>query len=134
MKARVIIRTPAGQAKKAESNLRKLLIGQNKFNSVDTYVSHNDDEVAWEVEGDPRTVIKLTQNITKFDWMMSSILKNKHIKKMYTSKLSANELEALDNMLLRQTEVQVIKEAIAEELVEANKTFWQRIKERWTKQ
>ena len=107
------------------------MIGNNKFRTLETFISPGDDEVAWEVEGDPRCVIKMKNNIAKFDMMMGWALKSKMVRKMAMSNLSNDELQALDDMLMRQTTIEIIHEATAEELVEANKSFWQRIKDKW---
>lgn len=133
MKAKIIIKTPTGQAVKAESNLRKLLIGQNKFDKTQTYVNEEENQIAWEVEGDARNVMKLLTNVNKFDVMMSQLLNSKFIRKAAMSRYSKAEIEALDDMLLNQTKIEIIKEATAAELVEVNKTFWQRIKDQWIK-
>jgi hypothetical protein len=54
----------------------------------------------------------------------------KGIKDLANSK---EDIEELEKMLKEGTEIKVIKEATAEELIEGNKSLWDNIKEKFKK-
>jgi|26BtaG_2_1085354.scaffolds.fasta_scaffold15743_3 hypothetical protein len=131
MEVKIIIRTPKGQAKGMEWKLRKVLLG--KIKPKEMYVSKDDNELVWVVDAPSRRVTKIIRNVSFFDVTIRNIFENKALKKTLWKKLSAKDLKELEGMLKQQTEVEVIKNATAEEIVDEGKTWWQRLKEKFQK-
>ena len=128
---KIRITTPKGHATRANKNLQPFLIGsKKKLVRFDTYVNEDDNELYWEIETELRRALKITRNVGMYKEMIQAVMGNKKVKKMIKDEAQKEELE---NMLSNQTEITIIKEADANELVEANKTFWQRIKESFHK-
>ena len=130
MKTKIKITTPKGQAKGTEKKIRKFIIGFKKV-KIDTYVNEDDNELYWEIEGKVKDIMKINRNVFYFTEMVKGVLDSKMVKKTLRKKLKKEDEEQLKDMLLNQTSCEIIKEATAEELVEENKTFWQRMKERF---
>jgi hypothetical protein len=131
MKIKLEIRTPIGQAKKSAARLRPFIIGLHKVN-IDQYVSQDDGTIYWEIDGSIRDILKIQRNATMFGTMMSTLLTNKVVHGAM-GRLSKDDAKQLNDMLLNQTKVTVIREATAQEIVEENKTFWQRVKDTFSK-
>lgn len=129
MKLKVVIRTPPGEARGVEGNLRRIMGAGKKFSSFTSSISPVEDAVAWEVEGDARNVMGLLKNINRFDYVIQQVMGSKKVRKV--AKLSEKDLEALNDMLRNHTTIEVIKEATAQEIVDLNKTFWQKLKEKF---
>ncbi len=77
--------------------------------------------------------MKVQRNLFLFDKMIKGLLDNKLMKKTMRSKLDAKGEKELTDMLKNHTEINIIKRATAEELVEEGKTWWQRTKEKFRK-
>lgn len=126
-----MIRTPPGQATKVSKLLKHFIIGFTKA-KCDTLVSPNDDMIIWVVDGN----IKQTMNINRNVNMYAQVVKvacNTWVVKREIKKLSPADKEYFEDMIFNQTSVEIIKEATAQEIVEANKTWWQHIKETFNK-
>ena len=132
MKTKIIIKTPAGQAAGTMKKIKPLIIGFKKV-KIETYVNDNDDEMVWDIEGSVRDIISINKNVSMFDSLIKTIFNNKMVQKKAAKHLTEEDQKKLKDMLLNQTTCEVIKEATAQELVEANKTRWQRMKETFTK-
>jgi|TARA_Y100000310_G_C20369082_1_gene662670 hypothetical protein len=133
MKIRVQITTPKGQARKAQKKLKYFIIGSRKA-KIETYVNKEDNELVWEVEGSVKQIMKIQYNVNKFDLMMGMALNNKYVRKKINNHLSKEEVSELDEMLLKQTTCKIIKEATANELVEKDKTWIERVKDNFRKE
>jgi hypothetical protein len=132
MKIRIMITTPKGQAKDTDKRIRPFLIGFNRV-KVDTYINKEDNKMFWEVEGDIRPVMKVQNNVARFDVFLNMLLTNKMVSGQ-VKKMKKEDREELLKMLKEQTTCELIKEATAEEIVESNKTFIQKIKETFIQQ
>ena len=132
MKTKIIIKTPQGNALGTQKKIKPLIIGFKKV-KIDTYVNKEDDEMVWDVEGSVRDIININRNVARFDSLIKNIFNNRMVKKKTAKHLTEEDQEKLKDMLLNQTSCEVIKEATAQELVEADKTWWQRMKETFTK-
>ena len=53
MKKKIRIKTPKGEATKAQKNIRRFIFGMKKV-KVETYVNKEDSEMFWDVEGSVR--------------------------------------------------------------------------------
>lgn len=132
MKIKIRIRTPKGQAAGTEGKIKPLIIGLKKV-KVDTYVSPDDNEIIWDIEGSYRNVMKIQRNASMFDIFISRLLNTKMLKKTLRKQLSKEDEEQLKDMLLNHTSCEIIKTATAEEIVEGSKTMWEKVKETFTK-
>ena len=131
MKIKIRIRTPKGQARKAEKRLRPWLLGLKSRHA--TYVNEEDNELYWEVEDNVRKCLKIQRNVNLYEQVVKTVLDNKAVKKTLRGKLSDEQEADLKDMLMNQTKVDVLKEASAKEIVDFDKTFWERVKERFNK-
>jgi len=132
MEIKISVKTPKGQALGLEKKFRPFIIGSKK-KLVNTYVSPDEDEVIWDVEGTVREILKIQNNLARFDQFVRGAMDNKLMRKTMQKTLSKQDAKDLEEMIMNQTEVSTIKRATAEELVEANKTWWQRTKEKFRK-
>jgi len=132
MEIKISVKTPKGQALGLEKKFRPFIIGSKK-KLLNTWVSPDDDEVIWDVEGSVREILKIQNNLARFDQFVRGAMDNKLMRKTMQKTLSKQDAKDLEEMIMNQTDVSTIKRATAEELVEAGKTWWQRTKEKFTK-
>lgn len=112
------------------------IIGRKKTKSkllVDTYISPEDDELVWDVECSIRDMLRIQKNVVRFDMFMQGALDNKLMKKTMRKKLSKEDEKTLSEMLLNQTSIKVVSQATQEEIDESNKTWWDKVKEKFNK-
>jgi len=129
MEVKIQIKTPKGYATKIEKQLRPWLIGFNKPKEI--YVNKANSKLYWVMDSSVRRCMKIQRNVTMYESMINRIMGSKKVRKM--AKLNEEQTKELDNMLLNQTEIKIIKKATADEIVENNKTFWQNVKEKFTR-
>lgn len=127
MEAKILIRTPKGSAKGAEEKLR-LIIGMDKKPEV--FFNEDDDEILWIVKGDSRRVDKAMQNVYRFNAIMLTFMNNSLVKKTVRKLLKEKEAEELYDMLLNQTEIEIIKYDREQELLKDSRSVFQKIKDR----
>jgi len=132
MELKIRIRTPKGQAKGTEKKLRPILIGNKGLHEV--WTNEEDNEIYWVIQTDIRHAMKINRNISTYDLIIKGVFKNKLMKKVTNKQLSPEDKTQLEDMLTNQTKVDIIKEATAQEMTENNKTFWEKIKEKFKKQ
>ena len=132
MELKIKVTTPKGQAKATEKKLRPFLLGGRKINAV--WTNEDDNEIYWEIHTDIRNAMKIQRNVSMYDSTIKSIFEHKLVKKMSEKKLSLEDNAQLKDMLANQTSIEIIKASTAEELIEDNKTFWQKIKEKFKRQ
>jgi uncharacterized metal-binding protein len=129
MEAKILIRTPKGQATGTKEKLRKI-IGIHKSAEVHTNKKTGDNEILWIVKGDTRRVMKAIDNTYKFNAMMNMVLNNHAVKKLVNRLLKEKDAEELYTMLTQQTEVEVIKEAQIKDLTKNKKGVFYKIRKR----
>ena len=135
MRTRIKIRTIKGQAEKVEKRIKPYILGNsfNKLKFMEIYINKENNEIAWEVEDSVRKIMKINYNVVRFDVIMKNIFNNKLLRKKLLTKVPKDQVKELESLLRNHTKVTIIKNATAEELVEANKTWWQKIKETFHK-
>lgn len=131
MQIKILIRTPKGQAQKAEQKLRLFLLKTKKPTEV--YTNDLDNEICWIIEGDPRYINKLQHKVTQYHSLMNMALNNKMVKSVIRKKVSKEGAEELYDMLINQTEVTVVKAATAEELAKNKESVFFKIKNLFSK-
>ena len=131
MEIKIQIKTPAGEAEKTEKRIKPFLLGKTKLK--ESYINSDSSQLIWVIEAPVRKVLSIQRNVSRFETTISSILQSKAVKKTIVKHLNNKDQHSLKKMLTDQTEVTILKVATAEELVEANKTFWQKIKETFNK-
>lgn len=124
---RILVKTPKGQAKKAEGTL-KLILGVKRNYKVCT--NDEDSELGFVIEDDSRRCFNIINNSTKFKLLAREIgkkvIKNKIVA--YFGKFSQEQKDEFIDMLENNTEVEYIKEATAEELAKDNRSVFAKIK------
>lgn len=135
MKLKIQIKTPKGRATSTEKKLRPFLLGISRkdVKSCETYVSEEDNTIIWDIEATIKKCLKIQKNVSRFDFLITGILENKRMKKRIRSKLTEEQETELKDMLVNHTSCEVIKEATLQEMVEENKTWWEKVKEKFKK-
>jgi len=135
MITKIMINTPKGHAQDNEVRLRKLIIGvkRKRVTVINNYVNDDDSQFIWEIEGSVKDILRINKNVSRFDSVMRNVLDHKLMKRTIRKKLSDEGEAELKELLKDQTTVDIIKNATAEELVEANITWWQRMKKTYKK-
>jgi len=123
MELKIRIRTPKGQAAKAEKKIRAFILGFKKPDSV--FVNEDDTEIIWAMQGSVRKIMKIQKNVSKFNSTMGILIQNKHIKKLADKK---GDIDTLKEMT-EATTIEVIKQATQQEIDDNGKSWFQRIKE-----
>jgi len=125
-----MINTPKGYATENEIRLRKFIIGvkRKRVNIINNYVNGDNSTFIWEIEGPIKDVLRINKNVSRFDNVMKTVLDHKLMKRSIRKKLSDVDEQELKDLLSEHTTVEIIKNATAEELVEHNITWWQRMK------
>ena len=129
MKIKLIINTPKGQASGTNKKIKPFIIGKKKVKHS-TFVNEEDSQILWEIDGDIKTILKIQRNVNMFASFISNLLGNKMVHGAI-GKLSKEDQKTLTEMLENQTSVEIIKRATAEEIVEADKTWWDKLKEKF---
>jgi myo-inositol-1-phosphate synthase len=131
MNIRLEVKTPRGQAAGAEKKLRLVLLGVLK-RPCDTYVSPDDAMFYWDLDVTVKDYMRITKNVARFQTGMEKALDIRTIRKTLTHLADKPEdIATLKEYLANGTTVRVLKKAETDEIVEYNKTFWQRIKEKF---
>lgn len=129
MRIRLEVKTPPGQATGTEQKLRLFILGKLKKPAT-TYTSPDDSLFYWELDVSVKDYLRIGRNCTLFSSGMASALDKKLVRQSLTHLADkAEDLETLRQFLVEGTQLRVIKEATAAEIVEGNKTFWQRVKD-----
>lgn len=131
MEIKIEIKTPAGEAEKTEKRIKPFLLGKAKLK--ESYINSDASKLIWVIEAPVRKVLSIQRNVNRFETVIAGILQSKSVKRTIVKHLNTKDQHALKKMLTDQTEVRIIKQATAQELVESNKTFWQKIKETFNK-
>jgi len=132
MKVKILITTAPGQAAKNEFVMRKVIAGIKKFRRFEMYLSKKDDRIIWEIEDNPKRILGITRKVAMFETLIKMAMNTYIVKKM-AKRLTPDDKKVWEQMLKEQTKVEIIKEATAEELVEGNKTYWTKLKEKFKK-
>lgn len=131
MEVKILIRTPKGQATKTERKLRPFLLGKTKSNDV--YVSDDDDQIVWIVTAPMFKVMKISNNIARFDSISNMVFNNKTFKNALRKKLTPEDEAFLKDMLLNQTNIKILKKPTTEESDEFTLTWFERMKIKFKK-
>lgn len=126
MRIKIRIQTPKGHAAKTEKRIKPFIFGFQKAHAI--YVNKDDSEIYWEVEGQPRKVMKIIKKVYRFDTVVQSVMKHKQVQK----RLNVEQKKELKDMLENHTTCEIIKEATLQEIHDG-KTFWERVKEKFVK-
>lgn len=129
MIVRISIKTPKGQARNTEAKIRYFILGTEK--PIEMYASPEDDEIIWVMSTTMVKALRLTRNVARYGELVRMIFENKLFRKAIIPKLAEGQELELRNMLEHQTKIEIIKTATAEELVEANMTWWERTKKKY---
>lgn len=140
MEVKIKVTTPKGAAKgfsytKGEAHMqfiRKCMLLGSKIK--EEYINEEGSEIYWLVEVHSRKYPRLIKSVTMFDQIVHNTFNNRlvnhGIKKMADSEEDYLEMK---EMISDGTKVEIITNATANELIEANNTFWQNIKEKFIK-
>jgi len=132
MELKIKINTAKGSAAKTSHMIKPFIIGKKKVKH-EIYVNKKDNQIIWNVEGHIRDLMSIQRNVNLFDSLMAGILNNKMVKKAGLRDLNPDQMKEFMDMIKNQTSVEVVKRATAEEEDEYNKTWWQRVKEKFKK-
>jgi hypothetical protein len=132
---KIQIQTPDGQAKGALKQFKwyfKLFSGCK----INAYCNDQDNDIVLECDGTPRQIIQVGKNVASFHSLPALLFENKQVKGLLKCKFpeaTGADFDKLKEMFDNGTKITIIKEASAQELIENNKTWWQKIKESFKK-
>ena len=106
MKLKIRITTPKGGAKSAEKKLRHFVLGFNKPKQLQ--INKDNSEIIWFIDADPRKAMKISKNVSRYEFFVKGILDNKMVRRTLKTKLKPGQKEELEAMLLDQTKVEII--------------------------
>lgn len=137
MEWKVCIRTPKGRANETLHDWKTKLIKKTLFCKTtvkEEYTNKAKNKLYWVIESDAKQYLKAQRDTGQYNAIVSNFfnhhLINKAIKRMADSPEDWKELQRL---IEDGTRVEIIKEATAQEMVEVNKTFWEKVKETFVK-
>lgn len=145
MEVKLRIRTPEGLAQgygETTENIsinnfekkiiRKLILSKGKIK--EEYVNENKSEIFWVVDIHARHYGSMVRNVSMFSSLMQGILNNKLMNGIMNRVAKSQEdVKAVKKLLTKGTTIEIVKMATQQELDEAGKTFWQRVKEKFKK-
>ena len=131
MKVLVKITTPPGEALRTSKRLNSMLMPRRvKYIS---WTNDADDQVFWEIEGQPRDILKVNKNVAYYDSIMRNVFETKTLQRQ-VHKLSEEDQKTLKEMLINQTTLEVIKVSkIEEKEVNEKLTWWDKVKEKFVR-
>ena len=106
---KIRIRTPKGHATKLSKKLQPYILGLTQSPKT-VQVNKADDQLIWTYEGDTRRCSKIMRNVMVFDKLITMTLDAPLMKKFVRKHLSDDGEKELQQMLLKQTTVDIIKE------------------------
>ena len=134
MKLKAKITTIEGKAEWTMNNLLPILKLSSRHCKYDGWVNETDSELFIEMEGTPRQLLPVEQNIYKFQKKKQDITRTMLGKKLIRGLGGTNDqILELQELFDNDTEMEVIKEATAQELIDDTTTFWDRIKKTYKK-
>lgn len=137
MEVKVCIRTPKGKADTALDDWKLRVIKNTLFKKSkvkEEYTNKANDKLYWVIQTDARGYLRIVKSVSNYSSIVSGVFENKHVRKGIKKMAdSPEDYEQLKTMIKDGTRVSILKQATAQELVEANKTYWQRIKETFKK-
>jgi hypothetical protein len=94
------------------------------------YVNDDGSELIWVVEVSARNYLSVVKNVTIYEKIVAGLFSNKHAKKALRRLADTpQDYDSMVDMMQKQTTIEIIKTATAEELAEANKSKYVRLKE-----
>lgn len=129
MKIRLIVNTPPGEAEGTEKKLKYFLLGLTVIPNK-TGVNPDKSSFYWEIDGSIKQYVAIMRKVTLFQSLAGGTIDNRLVRKAF-KQFGATEAQfkEVSKMLKEGTEIKVIKEATANEIVSYNKTYWQKVKE-----
>ena len=130
---RLHIKTPPGHAESVAKQLRIFLLGRLK-EEPETYIHPDGTEFYWQVNCGVKKYLSIQRNAYLFQQLaqgtLDQINKRTWIKKI--AKITDGTVKGAKK-LIEETSIDIIKQAAAEEIVEAQETLWERIKRTFKK-
>jgi len=134
MKLKIQIKTVEGMAKSSMIKMRPffgLTKGKAKY---EAWCNKEDDTLYVEVDGSIRDCKRIEENVNRFSKIKQTFTKSKAGKlAMKTLGATQEQIVQLQELFDNDTNIEVVKMATAQELIDENKTFWERMKEKFTK-
>lgn len=132
MKIRLLIKTPPGQARGTEKKLRGILLGMKRAN--ESGINEDESSFYWELDLTIKQYLHLQKKVYMFQDFTSGLISHRLVqgaaKKMGAT---TEQITEVRSMFKTGTKIDIIKEATAQEQDENNKTYWQKIKEKFKK-
>jgi hypothetical protein len=134
---KIRIRTPEGHAEQNEKRIRSVILGMNRnqVKIINQYVNKDNSMFFWEIEAPVKDCLRIQKNVSRFDTVMKNVFNARIVKRQLRKRggMTPEQEKELQILFDDQTKVDIIKAAKAEEIVEANKTWWQRMTETFKK-
>lgn len=122
MQAKIMIRTPAGQAKGTEAKIKPFIIGIRK-NKYKVYTDRADSKIIWIVEGSIRELIAIQRNVMLFDRMVAQVMQNRIVQG--AARLTKDQKKELEDMFKHHTSIKILTANEIEQEDLDNPTLWE---------
>jgi len=110
VRIKIKIRTPKGEAKPTALQLKVFIIkGKVKYR---TYVNKDNSIIFWICEGDPKQMIRIQNNVVKFDALVRMMFRTKAVKWAIKKWLKPEDKVKLKKMFDDHTSVEVVSGAV----------------------
>jgi len=132
MELKVQIKTPPGQAKdfttqKHMKLLKKIMLRKSKI--IEQYVGDNDSTIYWVVEVSAKNYQAVIKNLMMYNTIVKTFFSVKTVKQLIRKLADSEEdYQTVKKMIESGTEIEIIKKATAEEMIDVNTTWWDRVK------
>jgi len=120
MQYMIKIKTPAGEATKTSKKLDAPILGVVSKIKLETFINKDESQFVWVVKSNPKTYIKIKDNVLKFQVMASKLLTTGVVKKQLKKAGSKEDYKLLLDCFKNGMSID-IKHMTDEELEEMNK-------------
>lgn len=133
MRLRMITRTPDGKAKGMNRLLRVFLLGKGlKVLRHQVFINEDQNEILWDIECSYKDFLSITRKVAQKEIIAQGAMNHKLVRMVF-KKWGSPEKKREVEELLKQTDIEIVKQAEADELVEAKTTWWESLKKKFKK-
>lgn len=134
MELKIKITVPVGYATSKNKDffemrmIKKMMFAKAKIK--EEYTNEEGSEMFWVVEVNARNYLGVARNIEMFNSIVSGVFANKHSKKaLKRLSNSPEDYDKVTDMMKTGTKIEIVKQATAEEIFDAQRSNWTRTKE-----
>lgn len=134
MELKIKITVPVGYATSKNKDffemrmIKKMMFAKAKIK--EEYTNEEGSEMFWVVEVNARNYLGVARNIEMFNSIVSGVFANKHSKKaLKRLSNSPEDYDKVTDMMKTGTKIEIVKQATAAEIFDAQRSNWTRTKD-----